>query len=441
MKAEIKNRIEQIRQGKVPAGYKKSAIGIFPEDWEIVSLSRFFSFKNGINAEKGSFGRGTKLISVKDILSEQAITYDSIQGMISLDEKQKEAFKVHYGDILFQRSSENYEDVGKSNVYLDKKRDAVFSGFVIRGQKIVDYDPVYLNEVLRLPYVRKQIQRLGAGAQHINIGQDSLKNVHIAVAGKKEQEKLTSICLQQMKVIRFKENLLAEKLRQKQYLMQVLLTGKKRLPGYKGKWKTIHFGEVFSFGSTNSFSRQFMVSDGDGIHNIHYGDILTKYGEILDARITKLPVLMKEAGEKIKDFISDGDIVIADTAEDLTAGKVIEVQNVGTQKIAAGMHTMWCTPKRGYFAPGWLGFYMNSMHFHRQLIPYMAGIKVMAISKTNIVKTHLLVPSIDEQCAIVTILTCADREIELLKKGLEQERRKKKALMQLLLSGIVRVKP
>lgn len=65
----------------------------------------------------------------------------------------------------------------------------------------------------------------------------------------------------------------------------------------------------------------------------------------------------------------------------------------------------------------------------------------MAISKTNIVKTHLLVPSIDEQCAIVTILTCADREIELLKKGLEQERRKKKALMQLLLSGIVRVKP
>lgn len=428
MKAEIKNRIEQIRQGKVPAGYKKSAIGIFPEDWEIVSLSRFFSFKNGINAEKGSFGRGTKLISVKDILSEQAITYDSIQGMISLDEKQKEAFKVHYGDILFQRSSENYEDVGKSNVYLDKKRDAVFSGFVIRGQKIVDYDPVYLNEVLRLPYVRKQIQRLGAGAQHINIGQDSLKNVHIAVAGKKEQEKLTSICLQQMKVIRFKENLLAEKLRQKQYLMQVLLTGKKRLPGFTDRWNIKKIGDICiinplkekQYPKRISFLEMAAVDENGNIINEQFKDYTSvktgytpfKRGDILIAKIT--PCFENGKGA-------------------LTTNLSLEYGFGSTE-----FHVLRCKDVDNTF----LYYHTVSASFRKRLAGEMVGSAGQKRIQENSIRNYpIAIPSLKEQRAIDNVLATADREINLLRQILEQERRKKKALMQLLLSGIVRVKP
>lgn len=418
MRNEVRQRIEQIRQGKVPAGYKKSAIGIFPEDWEIVSLSRFFSFKNGINAEKGSFGRGTKLISVKDILSEQAITYDSIQGMISLDEKQKEAFKVHYGDILFQRSSENYEDVGKSNVYLDKKRDAVFSGFVIRGQKIVDYDPVYLNEVLRLPYVRKQIQRLGAGAQHINIGQDSLKNVHIAVAGKKEQEKLTSICLQQMKVIRFKENLLAEKLRQKQYLMQVLLTGKKRLPGFSEKWKLVHLKDLCAYvrrRSVNSFdtyvNNENISSNLKG--TVHFGE---ERNEVAGMEYRKGDILIGNIRPYLKKiWLADRDGICS---PDIL---VLRPSNISS----SCMYNLIATDT-----------------FFSYMMTGAGGSKMPRGDKKQVMEYPLQVPqSVKEQDEISHIFSLINEEIELLEQVLIQERWKKKALMQLLLSGIVRVKP
>lgn len=440
MEAEIKNRIEQIRQGKVPAEYQKTPAGILPKSWKVTTLCNVLKKKNAKNKGR-KYDRILTNSATKGIVPQT----DYFDKQIANDENTEGYYVVEKGNFVYNPRISVSAPCGPFNKYYGNETgimSPLYSVYQFVDEK-VHYSEFLAQYFLSAYWYRYMngIANYGARSDRMNVTQDMMDLMPLPYPPESEYKKIVRILLNQDRVVALREKLLAEKLRQKQYLMQVLLTGKKRLPGYKGKWKTIRFGEVFSFGSTNSFSRQFMVSDGDGIHNIHYGDILTKYGEILDARITKLPVLMKEAGEKIKDFISDGDIVIADTAEDLTAGKVIEVQNVGTQKIAAGMHTMWCTPKRGYFAPGWLGFYMNSMHFHRQLIPYMAGIKVMAISKTNIVKTHLLVPSIDEQCAIVTILTCADREIELLKKGLEQERRKKKALMQLLLSGIVRVKP
>lgn len=425
MRNEVRQRIEQIRQGKVPAGYKKSAIGIFPEDWEIVSLSQFFSFKNGINAEKESFGRGTKLISVKDILSEQAITYDSIQGMISLDEEQKEAFKVQYGDILFQRSSENYEDVGKSNVYLDKKRDAVFSGFVIRGQKIADYDPVYLNEVLRLPYVRKQIQRLGAGAQHINIGQDSLKNVHIAVAEKKEQEKLTSICLQQMKVIRFKEKLLAEKLRRKQYLIQLLVTGKKRLPGFTEKWEKVKLNKLLH-------ERKIYSSKGNGYPHVTLGvEGIFPKTERYDREH-----LVKSADKEYK-ITRKGDICY--NPANLKFGVICE-NTYGDAIFSPIYVTFEVKPN---ICREFIALYLMRWDFIHAVMKYEEGTvyERMAVKPDDFLKYEMYLPSYEEQKAIAHIFSLINQEIDLLRQVLEQERRKKKALMQMLLSGIVRVRP
>lgn len=183
-----------------------------------------------------------------------------------------------------------------------------------------------------------------------------------------------------------------------------------------------------------------MCEDSTGIKNIHYGDILVRYGEVLKLSEQEIPSLLSDIGAKITTFVDDGDVVIADTAEDLTAGKVVEVQETHGKKVAAGLHTMLCKPIKGCFAPGWLGYYMNSETYHKQLVPYIAGVKVMSISKGNIVKTHILVPSIEEQTAIVKVFSTADREIELLRLDIEQEIQKKKALMQLLLTGIVRVK-
>lgn len=255
-----------------------------------------------------------------------------------------------------------------------------------------------------------------------------------------ERTKIAAILTTQDKVIELKEKRLAEKQRQKKYLMQQLLTGKKRLPGFSGQWEIKGFNQVFTFGATNTFSRECMCEDSTGVKNIHYGDILVRYGEVLKLSEQEIPSLLSDIGAKITTFVDDGDVVIADTAEDLTAGKVVEVQETHGKKVAAGLHTMLCKPIKGCFAPGWLGYYMNSETYHKQLVSYIAGVKVMSISKGNIVKTHILVPPIEEQTAIVKVFSTTDHEIDLLQRDIEQEKQKKKALMQLLLTGIVRVK-
>ena len=124
-----------------------------------------------------------------DILNNAVITYDCIKASVDVTEKELSDFSVEKGDILFQRSSETLEDVGRANVYMDDKT-AVFGGFVIRGKKKGEYDPQYFNYLLRSPFARKRIIPMGAGAQHFNIGQEGLSKVKLHFANIEEQKKI-----------------------------------------------------------------------------------------------------------------------------------------------------------------------------------------------------------------------------------------------------------
>lgn len=280
----------------------------------------------------------------------------------------------------------------------------------------------------------------GGAGRNRTLGQERFLKSKITLPPLSEQQKIAAILSTQDKVIELKEKRLAQKEQQKKYLMQQLLTGKKRLPGFNEKWKVEKFSEIFDFLSTNTLSRDNLFEGVGAIQNIHYGDILTKFNEVIDLDCVCLPSIKESAIPNNCATVKSGDIIIADTAEDLTAGKAVEVQNIGDRVIYSGLHTMLCRPKEQLFSDGWLGFYMNSEAYHKQLIPYIAGVKVMAISKSNIVKTYIAIPSKAEQAAIVEILSTADHEIDLLQKSIEAEKQKKKSLMQLLLTGKVRVK-
>ena len=167
----------------------------FPEftgEWELRSTTDFFDFKNGLNPEAKRFGSGIKFISVMDILNNRYITYDKIIASVEPKENDLKEFGVNYGDILFQRSSETLEDVGRANVYLDKET-ALFGGFVIRGRKIGEYNPLFFRYLLSSPHVRKRIVVKGAGAQHFNIGQDGLSKVSLFIPTVKEQEHIAQL--------------------------------------------------------------------------------------------------------------------------------------------------------------------------------------------------------------------------------------------------------
>ena len=161
----------------------------FQGEWEELGLSELLDFKNGLNPKPDKFGKGIKFISVMDILNNAVITYDCIKASVDVTEKELSDFSVEKGDILFQRSSETLEDIGRANVYMDDKT-AIFGGFVIRGKKKGEYDPQYFNYLLRSPFARKRIIPMGAGAQHFNIGQEGLSKVKLHFANIEEQKKI-----------------------------------------------------------------------------------------------------------------------------------------------------------------------------------------------------------------------------------------------------------
>ena len=165
----------------------------FCTPWKIIPISNLLQFQNGINGSPEQYGKGVKFISVGDILNNIYITYDNIKGLIDIDEKTLYSYSVTYGDILFQRSSEIIDDIGRTNVYLDKNNIATFGGFVIRGKKIGQYNPVFFNYLLKSPSSRKSIIRLGAGAQHYNIGQENIKTLNFCFPDEIEQAKIACL--------------------------------------------------------------------------------------------------------------------------------------------------------------------------------------------------------------------------------------------------------
>lgn len=164
-------------------------------------------------------------------------------------------------------------------------------------------------------------------------------------------------------------------------------------------WEQRKLGEVFIYLRNNTLSRE-ELNDEDGFaQSIHYGDVLIKYGECLNVSKVLLPYVdNKNIVNKFKKFyIQNGDIIIADTAEDETVGKCIEISGLVDHNIISGLHTIPLRPVNK-FAYGYLGFYLNSNSYHNQLKPLMQGIKVTSISKNLLKTTTLNYPSnIQEQ--------------------------------------------
>lgn len=160
------------------------------KQWCLKRLGDYYSFKNGINAEKDQYGSGIKFINVLDVLQDLPITSQTIAGKVSVDSKSLEKNSVIRGDVLFQRSSETREEVGTSNVYLDDET-VTFGGFVIRGRATKKINPVYLNYLLKSSKARKEITTKSGGSTHFNVGQATLSDVQIYMSDDdNEQQKI-----------------------------------------------------------------------------------------------------------------------------------------------------------------------------------------------------------------------------------------------------------
>ena len=122
MTNEIKLRIEQINRGEIPQGYKKTEVGVVPQEWEETTLSELFVFKNGLNKEKEAFGNGTPIVNYTDVWKKRGLRASDVNGKVTLTEKEIENYNVKKGDVFFTRTSETKEEIG---LLITKNKEAM----------------------------------------------------------------------------------------------------------------------------------------------------------------------------------------------------------------------------------------------------------------------------------------------------------------------------
>ena len=205
-----------------------------------------------------------------------------------------------------------------------------------------------------------------------------------------------------------------------------------RFAGFTDAWEQREFGETFTFLQNNTLSRADLADSGDGARNIHYGDILVKYGSVVDIDIDEVPYIKPETDiskYNSSSYLQNGDVVFADTAEDYTVGKTCEITNASGHRVLSGLHTMPYRPTIN-FVPMYLGYYFNSAAFRAQILPMIQGAKVSSISKSEMKKTTLHIPAIESQMKVVNILYTLDERIKRTELVLQELQQIKKGLLQ-----------
>ena len=205
-----------------------------------------------------------------------------------------------------------------------------------------------------------------------------------------------------------------------------------RFKGFTDDWEQRKLGDVLVSLQNNTLSRADLSNESGVAKNVHYGDVLIKFGEVLDVGKEQLPMITDERVlSKYKaSFLQNGDVIVADTAEDSTVGKCSEIAGLNGDIVLSGLHTIPYRPVEK-FATGYLGYYLNSGAYHNQLIPLMQGIKVTSVSKSAMQDTDIVYPkSVKEQAMIGNCFQSLDHLITLHQRKCDETKKLKKFMLQ-----------
>ena len=410
-----------------------------PKGWEKNSLDSLFEFKNGLNTEKEQYGNGYKFVNVMDVFRNDILTESKIIGRVQVTDKQLEGYQLKYGDVLFNRTSETFDEIAIAAIYLDNAI-ATFGGFVIRARpKGNQIDPAYSVFLFQSKSYRSQVVKLGQGAIRANIGQKDLARVCILVPPLAEQKKIAQILSTWDKAISVTEKLLTNSQQQKKALMQQLLTGKKRLLDengvrFSGEWEYTIFGNLGDTytGLTGKTKEDF----GAGKPYIPYINIF-KNSRI---DIQNLEYVQVNDDER-QSVVKYGDIFFTTSSE---TPEEVGMSSVLLEEVSEVFLNSFCFGFRlnnfETLIPKYARHLFRSEHVRRQISTLGQGVTRYNLSKRQLIKLELKLPCVEEQQKIAAVLSAADAEISTLEKKLTCLRDEKKALMQQLLTGKRRVK-
>ena len=378
----------------------------FKNEWNEITLKKLLSFKNGINGDKDSYGYGIKYISVGDILNNTYITYDKIKGLIDINDKTLKENSVEYGDMVFQRSSETFNDIGQANVYLDKKQIATFGGFVIRGKKIGNYNPLFFNYLLKSPCNRKKVIVKGAGAQHYNISQEELEKIKVNFTVEKEQVKIANLFYSLDKKIELQQRKIEALKIYKKGLIQKMYQ-----KNYNNKIKMEKILIQKSIRNTNN-------------ENYNVYSVSNKDGFILQTEQFKDRIVASEDTKNYKVVEKDD---FAYNPARINVGSVARMKK-DTKGIISPMYI--CFKCNEEILPEYLEYFFESSKFTYEMNKRLEGSVRMCLSYESMLNIPIELPNKNEQEEISKILNNLSDKIKLEEEKKIKLNKLKKGLLQ-----------
>jgi type I restriction enzyme, S subunit len=428
---------------EVNLGFKQTEVGAIPDDWQLRTLVSLTdpvrTPRYGIVQPGEHAASGILMLRSQDYSKGWVDATTMHRASTSLATQYQNA-RLKAGDLVMTIVGANTGQVVEIPRWLD-------GGVLSRSTARIAIDRDNAdNRFIRFflesrPAQRQVRDHLKEGAQPVLSCADLSKFQIPLPPTKAEQEAIAEALSDADALIESLEQLLAKNRHLKQGVMQELLTGTKPLPGFSGEWGVKVLGTLFDFSGGFTASRDQLSSDG--YCYLHYGDIHTSKKNFVDVRaeyqdIPKLDIPLKKVSSA--SLLEDGDIVFVDASED-DEGTSKHVVIVNRDKIPfiSGLHTIVAKSKTGDLDHLYRRYCLQTTAIKRQFYFFAVGTKVSGISKTNIAKVILPLPSIPEQIAIATILSDMDTEIAALEARLAKTRQLRLGMMQELLTGRIRL--
>lgn len=425
MNSLIKDRLDKIEKGIVPEGYKKTKIGIIPEDWEVKKLEKIservnVGFVGTCERYYVNKNEGIPMIRTGNIQDKEI----DLSGLKYVSEEFHEKNKkshINKNDLLLARHGSN----GQTAIYKYDYTSNCLNIIIITSdnEKTI---PLYLYYQMNSQSINSSIMRKVGGSTQKVVNLGDIKLLDIPLPSLQEQEEIANILSTWDNAIENIEKLIKEKEIQKKGLMQQLLTGETRLPGFNGEWEEVKLGDVsdiYRGASPRPISDQKWFDEDSNIGWVRISDVTKS-----DKYLYETDQYLSKEGIKKSRFVEKDNIIMSICA---TVGKPI------ITKLDVCIHDGFVIYQNPSLNKMFLYYYLE--HIESKWIRYGQIGSQMNLN-INIVSNEIIkVPKQLEQKAIAEILSTADKEIELLNKLLQAKKEEKKGLMQLLLTGIVRV--
>ena len=423
---------------EVREGYKKTEVGVIPEDWECLQIGKFTTVKAGGTPStfiKEYWNGELKWMNSGELNNKRI--YD-VEGRITKEGLSNSSTSIIPADCVLiglagQGKTRGTVAINYVELCTNQSIAAIFPNNTTNSEFMYQY----LDS--RYTFIR-EISSGDGGRGGLNL--KIINTIFIPIPPLPEQQAIATALSDTDNLINSLTKLIDKKKNIKQGAMQELLTGKKRLEGFSGEWIKKPLADLFDFSGGYSASRAQLSTEG--YCYLHYGDIHGSNKQFIDVEseyldIPKLDIqLSKVAREKM---LQDGDVVFVDASEDDEGtSRHIVIINPNNLPYISGLHTIIAKSKNDILDKKFRRYCFQSFDIKKQFRFYAVGTKVSGISRNTIAKIELYFPtSKDEQATIANILSDMDAEIEALEQKLNKYKAIKQGMMQELLTGRIRL--